>query len=163
MGKSVERDMYFGAKPGLFRLAENMRKNSTEAEKILWKHLKKFRPTGYIFRRQHPLDIFIADFYCHKIKLVIEVDGDIHLNKENKNYDDSRSGELERYGISVKRFKNDEIINDIDSVISDIKQIINELASPSLVGEGDGRGRGRDTGEGDGRGRGRDTGEGDEI
>ena len=137
LGKSVDREMYYGAKPVLFRLAEDMRKNSTTAEKILWQFLKKLRRNGFIFRRQHPMDIFIADFYCHRIKLVIEVDGDIHLNDENIQYDDSRSGELERFGIKVVRFKNDEVTNNLDHVIKEINMIINELSSPSLLGEGE--------------------------
>jgi very-short-patch-repair endonuclease len=67
LGKTVEREMYFGAKPELFRLAKEMRNNPTDAEKILWEYLREFRSAGYTFRRQHPIDIFIADFYCHKI------------------------------------------------------------------------------------------------
>jgi very-short-patch-repair endonuclease len=59
-----------------------MRKNLTLAEKTLWGQLTKYRTRGFVFRRQHPVDFFIADFYCHKIKLVIEVDGDIHLHEE---------------------------------------------------------------------------------
>ena len=78
LGRSREREMYFGAKPDLFRLALSMRNEPTDAEKEMWKHLKKFRSVGFIFRRQHPIDIFIADFYCHKLKLVIEIDGEIH-------------------------------------------------------------------------------------
>ncbi|MCX6301248.1 MAG: endonuclease domain-containing protein [Bacteroidia bacterium] len=140
LGKSVERDMYFGAKPELFRLAETMRKNSTEAENILWKSLKKFRIKGYIFRRQHPIDIFIADFYCHKIKLVIEVDGEVHDNIQAQEYDDGRSGEIERYGIKVIRFKNEEIINNQELIIQKIRSIITEISSPSLLGEGDRKG-----------------------
>jgi very-short-patch-repair endonuclease len=140
LGISVERDMYYGAKPELFRLAEAMRKNSTYAEKALWKYLKKFRSESLVFRRQHPIDFYIADFYCHKIKLVIEVDGDIHLNEENFKYDDSRSGELERFGIKVIRFRNEDVLSNINSVIAEINMIISELASPSLLGEGDGRG-----------------------
>ena len=106
--------MYYGAKPELFRLAEGLRKNSTVAEKVLWKYLNKFRYEGFIFRRQHPLDFFIVDFFCHKLKLVIEVDGDIHLIKENIAYDENRTGELERFGIKVIRFKNEEITNDLE-------------------------------------------------
>jgi very-short-patch-repair endonuclease len=132
--------MYYGAKSELFRLALRMRINPTEAERVLWKQLKNFRKEGCVFRRQHPIDFFIADFYCHKIKLVIEVDGEVHFKEENILYDDSRSGELERYGIKVKRYRNEEIINDINTVIRDIKLTINQLASPSLLGEGDKRG-----------------------
>jgi len=76
LGKAKVKDMFIDAKPELFRLAHNYRNNPTEAEKILWEHLRKFRSEGFVFRRQHPIVFFIADFYCHKIKLVIEVDGD---------------------------------------------------------------------------------------
>jgi very-short-patch-repair endonuclease len=140
IGKSVEREMYFGANTELFKRAVNMRKNPTKAECILWKKLKAFRKDGFVFRRQHPIDIFIADFYCHKLKLVIEVDGEIHSNDETQTYDDGRSGELERFGIKVIRFKNEEVIFKLDSVLTSISLIINQLASPSLLGEGDERG-----------------------
>ncbi len=132
--------MYFGAKPELFRLAQNMRNNPTKAENILWKRIKQFRKDGYIFRKQHPMDIFIADFYCHKLKLVIEVDGEIHSGNKAKEYDDSRSGELERFGIIVLRFKNEDVLNNLDIVINKIINIITESASPALLGAGDGRG-----------------------
>jgi len=132
--------MFVGAKPDLFKHASNMRKNPTEAEKKLWKYLRNMRSDGFIFRRQHPIDIFIADFYCHKLKLVIEVDGEIHEETENREYDDGRSGELEKYEIKVIRFRNEEIINNQELVIKEIQSVIKELASPSLLGEGDGRG-----------------------
>jgi very-short-patch-repair endonuclease len=131
LGQSIERDMYYGAKPELFRLAERMRKKPTEAEKVLWKSLKGFRREGFIFRRQHPIEFFIADFYCHKIKLVIEVDGGIHLIDERLEYDDRRSGEIERFGIKVIRFKNEEVIYNVESVIHEVEIIINKLSSPS--------------------------------
>ncbi|MCX6333724.1 MAG: endonuclease domain-containing protein [Bacteroidia bacterium] len=137
IGKSVERDMYYGAKPDLFRLAERMRRKPTTAENILWKRLRVFRRDGFIFRRQHPIEFFIADFYCHKIKLVIEVDGEIHSSEVSVEYDDSRSGEIERFGIKVIRFKNVEVLNNVESVIGEVRLIINELSSPSLLGEGD--------------------------
>jgi len=99
--KGIVKDMFVGAKPKLFSYARDMRKDPTEEEKILWGQLRKMRNEGYIFRRQHPIDLFIADFYCHKLKLVIEVDGEIHDQTENQEYDDGRSGELDRYGITV--------------------------------------------------------------
>lgn len=132
--------MYYGAKPELFRLALRMRNKPTEAEKNLWRYLKALRREGFIFRRQHPIDFFNADFYCHKVKLVIEVDGEIHDEVHVQEYDDSRSGELERFGIKVIRFKNEEIINNQGHVIAEIQKVVKELASPSLLGEGDGRG-----------------------
>ena len=63
--------MYYGAKPKILEYAREMRKNPTEAESKLWRELQKLKDKGIIFRRQHPIDIFIADFYSHSIKLVI--------------------------------------------------------------------------------------------
>jgi very-short-patch-repair endonuclease len=140
LGKSVEREMYFSAKPEILKRAREMRKNPTEAERILWKHLRKFRAEGFIFRQQHPIDIFIADFYCHKIKLVIEVDGDVHLDDQAKQHDEGRTSELEKFGIKVIRFTNEQVLNNQDLVIVQIKKYIAELASPALLGAGDGRG-----------------------
>jgi very-short-patch-repair endonuclease len=136
LGKAKVKDMHINASLELFRLARNMRKNPTDAEQILWKNLRKFRSEGYVFRRQHPIDLFIADFYCHKIKLVIESDGEYHSNVQQLEYDDNRSGELERFGIEVIRFKNEEILNDIESVMSLIRLKIDELASPAHTGSG---------------------------
>ncbi len=140
LGKTRVKDMFIHAKSELFQLAREMRKDPTDAEKLLWTHLRKLRSEGIIFRRQHPVDFFIADFYCHSLKLIIEVDGDIHSSKSAIEYDDSRSGELERFGIKVIRFKNEEIISNIDSVINNIKMIIRELTSPSHSGRGGSRG-----------------------
>jgi len=89
----------------------------TEAEEILWKHLRNNKLNGLKFRRQHPLDIFIADFYCHQRKLIIELDGDIHDTLEQKEYDDGRTFELEEKGFTILRFRNEEVINDIENVL----------------------------------------------
>jgi very-short-patch-repair endonuclease len=140
LSKSVIRDMYFGAKPDLFRLAERMRKNPTEAEKTFWKQIKKFRSEGYVFRRQHPIDFFIADFYCHKLKLVIEIDGEIHETEDSRERDDGRTGHLEHFGIKVIRFTNEEVLENEELVIRQIRKYLYEPASPALLGAGDGRG-----------------------
>lgn len=134
LGKTKVKDMFVGAKPYLFRYAKQMRKNSTEAEDILWKHLRKFRKEGFVFRRQHPIDIFIADFYCHELKLVVEVDGEIHSGESSDDYDEGRSGELERSGVNVIRFKNSQVINDPESVVVEISKMILKLtSSPPLT------------------------------
>ena len=140
LGKSVVKDMHIGAKPELFRHAQEMRKNPTESEKVLWNILRKFRHEGYIFRRQHPVDIFIADFYCHKLKLVIEVDGSVHESDQAMDYDDGRSGELEKYGLTILRFTNDQVLKEPENVTLQIKNFIATLTSPSPPGEGDKRG-----------------------
>lgn len=69
--------MFYGAPPYIFEKARKLRETMTPAEQILWKYLKKRQLKGCKFRRQHPLSEFIADFYCHSLKLVIEVDGGI--------------------------------------------------------------------------------------
>jgi very-short-patch-repair endonuclease len=110
--------MFYGAKKGTFEKAQELRNNMTEAEKALWMRLKSSQ-LGVRFKAQHPIDIFIADFYCHSYKLVVEVDGGIH--NEQKDYDEGRTAELERFGIKVIRFSNKEILTDIENIINNIK------------------------------------------
>ena len=119
--------MYFGATPDVFKKAKELRKNETEAEKILWEKLNRNQILGLQFRRQHPIDRFIADFYCAKIKLVVEVDGSIHELPENLDYDIGRSEIMNDFGITVIRFSNEQIINEIDTTIKKIEKIIKKL------------------------------------
>jgi very-short-patch-repair endonuclease len=91
--------------------------------------LKGKQICGLRFRRQHPIDIFIADFYCHEVRLVVEIDGKIHDIQED--YDDGRSAEMEKFDIKIIRFKNFEVENDIEKVVSEIKSTVNQcLKSP---------------------------------
>ena len=116
--RTVVRTMFYNASPEIFRRAEELRNNMTEAEQILWERLRK-KQLGIRFKAQHPIEQFIADFYCHKAKLVIEVDGKIH--DFQKEYDEGRVAELEKYGLKIIRFTNDEVIQNIDQVIEKIK------------------------------------------
>jgi very-short-patch-repair endonuclease len=70
-------------------------------------------------RRQHPIFKYIADYYCHELNLVIEIDGGIHLSKENREYDISRETTLNELGIQIIRFTNDQVINNIDHISLD--------------------------------------------
>ena len=88
-------NLTWAAKPGIFENAKELRKSMTEAEEILWKHLRNNKLNELKFRRQHPLDIFIADFYCHQKKLIIELDGGIHDTLDQKEYDEGRTFELD--------------------------------------------------------------------
>ena len=124
---SVEYPMYFGATPDIFKKAKELRRYETEAEKILWTKLCRNQMLGLQFRRQHPLNRFIADFYCAKIKLVIEVDGNIHELPENKVYDIGRSQILNDFGITVIRFSNEQIIDDIKNIIKKIEETVKQL------------------------------------
>ena len=78
-------------------------------------------------RRQLQIYKYIDDYYCHELKLVIEIDGGIHLSKENKESDISRDITLNEFGIQIIRFTNDQVINDIDQIIEEIKRKIEEL------------------------------------
>lgn len=88
---TVEYSMYFGATPDIFKKARELRQTETEAEAILWSQLNKKQIFGLKFRRKHPINKFMADFYCPAIKFVIEVDGGIHELPENKAYDIDRN------------------------------------------------------------------------
>ena len=83
---------------------------------ILWGYLRT-KPFGHKFRRQHPLGIYIADFYCHSLKPVIEVDGDIHLDADVKANDEQRQIILESDGLRILRFRNEEINRGLETVI----------------------------------------------
>ncbi len=119
-------NMHFGASPILFELAEELRTKMTQAEETLW-DIIKINDWHLKFRRQHPLSNYIADFYCHNVKLVIELDGGYHSHKEVKIYDDARENDLKNFGITVLRFKNEEVFNNIDSVLSKIGSTITTL------------------------------------
>nr|WP_255737821.1 endonuclease domain-containing protein [Cognataquiflexum nitidum] len=108
--------MFYGASPEIFRRARELRKNTTPSENNLWTLLRKKQFEGYKFRRQHPVFKFIADFYCHELRLSIELDGGIHLNPERAEYDLGRTFELHQLGIEVMRISNEELCADMDAV-----------------------------------------------
>ena len=112
-------DMFYGAKREIFQNAFALRKNMTLAEQKLWSRLNK-NQLGVRFKAQHPIVIFIVDFFCFKYKLIVEVDGEIHLSQ--KEIDEGRTAELERFGLSIIRFTNEEVLTDIDRVVEEIKK-----------------------------------------
>ncbi|WP_245870363.1 endonuclease domain-containing protein [Labilibaculum manganireducens] len=120
---SDQVSMFYNAKPHIFEKAKYLRGNMTLAELRLWEELKAKKVQGLRFRAQHPIDIFIADFYCHSLKLVIEVDGGIHQSSEQKEYDIGREAEINHWGIKIIRFTNNEIEEDLNKVIDEINKI----------------------------------------
>jgi cyclase len=120
--------MFYGAIKPIFQRAEELRKNPTHEELLLWQHLKA-NNLGVRFKRQHPISMYIADFYCHELKIVIEIDGSVHNLKEVKELDMVREGDIKSFGIKVIRFQNSEIKNNIENVINQLKNIIIELKS----------------------------------
>ena len=97
-----------GTTPEIQRRAEELRKQMTEAEKIVWKMVRQHRQDGFYFRRQHPVGGFILDFCCTSAKLCIEVDGGIH--DEQRERDAERTAWLEAAGYRVLRFRNEEVL-----------------------------------------------------
>ena len=115
--------MFYNAPAYIFERAKHMRANMTPSEQKVWEFLKGKQILGLRFRPQHPMDIFIADFYCHPLKLVIEIDGGIHRSNDRREYDLGREAELERWDIKIVRFTNEEIEKDIGLVQRNILQI----------------------------------------
>ena len=111
------------AKEGIIKKARILRKEDTKAEKILWKELRNNK-LGAKWRRQHPVDMYILDFYCPKIKLCIELDGSLHKIKENRDYDKNRDEYLKNKNIRTIRFWNSEIEKNIKIVLEKIKSIL---------------------------------------
>lgn len=118
--------MFYGADPILFEFAKQNRINSTEAETVLWNNLSNKQLKSYRFKRQHPIYYFIADFYCHQLQLIIEVDGGYHSQPKQFQYDKERDYELNRLGINVLHFTNEEVLYDINKVLKTIEDYIDE-------------------------------------
>ena len=109
--------------PKLKQLARELRKNPTFSEKILWNSIRR-KQLGYEFHRQVPIDEFIVDFYCHELKLIIEIDGISHESEIAKINDAERQRKIENYGVSFLRFDDEFVIENPDKVISEIENWI---------------------------------------
>jgi very-short-patch-repair endonuclease len=99
--------------------ARNLRRQPTRAEEILWERLRGSRFHGAKFKRQVPFDRYVVDFYCHAAKLAVEIDGKQH--DWFGEYDRGRSEVLQRLGVQVLRFSNEEVCGDLDSVLERIR------------------------------------------
>jgi very-short-patch-repair endonuclease len=121
----------------LVRRARELRSNMTRAEIILWSRLRSKKINGFKFRRQQPISHYIVDFYCNELKLIIEVDGEIHSLNEKPKYDLKRDNILKINGYHIIRLSNFEIETELNSTINRIIIYINEILSPS---QGDHRG-----------------------
>ncbi|MGS2765120.1 endonuclease domain-containing protein [Sinomicrobium sp. M5D2P9] len=122
-----DESMWKGAFAQIFARAKVLRESMTEAEKLLWEELKGNKLDGYKFRRQHPIHKFIADFYCHKLNLIIELDGEYHNSPEQKKLDLEREELLTFQEIKVIRFTNDQVLNNMDMVMQEIREMIYNL------------------------------------
>jgi very-short-patch-repair endonuclease len=124
-----------GTTPNVETAARRLREDLTPAEAVLWQALKKRQLNNLKFRNQHPVGHFILDFYCPSHKLVIEVDGGIHDRQVE--YDNDRSKQLESHGYHIIRFRNDEILNNLDFVLQCIRETCDRLEAPRppILGE----------------------------
>lgn len=111
------------------RKRQQLRRNLTKAEKLVWMFLRKRQVKGIKFRRQFSIDQFIIDFYCPQLKLTIEIDGDVHEMDNVKDHDEMRQNYLEGFGIQFLRITNDEVFQNLDKVFKRIEVFISERSN----------------------------------
>jgi very-short-patch-repair endonuclease len=116
--------------------ARELRSRRTETEKRFWDRLRLYKIDGLQFRQQHPIGPYIVDFCCHRVRLVIEIDGAIH--EQQREYDAERDEYLAARGYRVVRFSADRVIHDLDNVLVEIRA----ACSPSPAHGGGGWGVG---------------------
>jgi len=112
--------------------AQDMRRKMTPAEARLWQHIRAGRLESFHFRRQQVIGPFIADFYCHQVDLVVEVDGSVHLSQVE--YDQARDLYLQERGLSVLRFTNQDVESNLEAVLAEILEACRAAAAAQLLG-----------------------------
>jgi very-short-patch-repair endonuclease len=116
--------------PDIRYFSREMRREPTEAEAILWEQLRGRRLNGWRFRRQHPYERFILDFYCADAKLIVEIDGAIHLTNKQQIYDRERTIWMEVSGFELIRFTNEQVLEQTGQVLAQIDRKCKTLTSP---------------------------------
>ena len=119
--------------PTLKKRRRELRRNQTEAEKMVWAHLRNKQFYGMKFFRQYSIGPYILDFYCPTVKLAIELDGGQHNQPENKGYDLARSEFLKAQSIDVIRFWNDEVLLNMEGLLSELASKITPPPSPLKI------------------------------
>ena len=109
---------------GVIEFAKELRKNKTDEERALWERLRRKALGGYRFRQQHPIGTYIADFYCAEARLVVEVDGGIH--RRQRENDSARTAQFEVFRYRVVRFRNEQILDNVNQVLATIEQLCRE-------------------------------------
>jgi very-short-patch-repair endonuclease len=123
-------------KPEQKAFATSLRNSATDAERTLWKSLRGDALNGLRFRRQFPIGIYIVDFVCFEVRLIVEVDGGQHAESQ---HDESRDGWLKSEGFDVLRFWNNEVLQNMEGVMQELSKAISlrvRLSPPPLDGEG---------------------------
>jgi very-short-patch-repair endonuclease len=114
-------NLMYDASAEIVGRAKELRSRMTLAEELLWQKIRGRKLSGYKFRRQHPINQFIADFYCHEVKLVVEVDGGIHFTPQHQEYDENRTATMNDWDIKLIRFTNEEVLTSMNSVLEQIR------------------------------------------
>src|SRR3989338_8922302 len=109
---------------GLKFRRQTLRNNAPEPEQILWYYLRGKNLKSYKFRRQYSVGAYVLDFYCPKLRLALEIDGDSHFTAKGKIYDQIRTQALTTENIKVLRFTNTEIRDNIEGVIEEILKLL---------------------------------------
>lgn len=122
-----------GISTALLEAARSLRGNMTHAEQALWHCIRRRQLGGFRFRRQHPCERFILDFYCCEVKLAVELDGGQHNTPEGIARDKVRHEILQEQGIQVIRFWNNEVFTNLEGVL---QRILKELTKRKLHSEG---------------------------
>lgn len=117
--------------------SRKLRKKETDAEKVLWSRLRARRFLRLKFRRQHPVDFYILDFYCRDKALAIELDGSHHMKKKQKQLDLKRDYALKLLGITTLRFFDNEVFQNLEGVLETIAASVKPHPNPLLQGEGE--------------------------
>ncbi len=115
----------------LIKKARELRSQMTLPEILLWSKIRSKQLDGYKFRRQHPIFDYVVDFYCHELKLIIEVDGEIHFRKEQISFDENRDKILKINGYHIFRLTNFEIQTDLETSVNKLRSYISTILSPS--------------------------------
>lgn len=121
--------------PSLKHVRQVLRRNPPQPEMILWAKLRREQLLGFKFRRQHGIGRYIVDYYCHKAKLVIEIDGDSHFRTGAKKRDKLRDCYMKMHGLTVLRFTNSDMSKNIDGVLERIMGVLTPSGSPLRKGE----------------------------
>ncbi len=116
--------------PALKQRRRELRRNQSDAERALWAKVRNKQFFGMKFFRQYSIGSYILDFYCPTVKLAVELDGGQHNQSDNREYDAARSEYLKTQGIDVMRFWNNEVLLDIESVLSKLALKVTPLHPP---------------------------------
>ena len=122
--------------PTILKHARELRRQMTPQERKLWRHLRGKQLYGIKFRRQHPIDRFILDFFCYEHNLAVEIDGHSHYQPNQLEYDQARTERLAHRGIRVIRFTNRDVDTNIEGVLNEIARacgVGDELSPPPLT------------------------------